>query len=76
MSVKRSWNQGVTSLFFITMNLFILLLVALLSPINFFFYRNFVAEGPIHANFKVVSIAKESIISEVILIAYRRVSHQ
>jgi hypothetical protein len=50
--------------------------MALFSPINFFFYRNFVVKGPIHASFKVVNIAKESIISEVVLIAYRKVSHQ
>jgi hypothetical protein len=76
MSVKKSWNQGVTSLFLITMNLFIFATNGSLSPINFFFYRNFVAKGPIHVSFKVVNIAKESIISEVVLIAYRKVSHQ
>jgi hypothetical protein len=55
---------------------FCLLLVALFSPIIFFFYKNFVAKGPIHASFKVVNTAKEFIISEAVLIACRRVSHQ
>jgi hypothetical protein len=55
---------------------FCLLLVALFSPIIFFFYRNFVVKGRIRASFKVVSTAKEFIISEAVLIACRRFSHQ
>lgn len=69
--VEREVGTKVCPLcFWLLWMFFCLLLVAL------FFYRNFVAKGPICASFKVVSTAKEFIISEAFLIACRRVSHQ
>ncbi len=64
------------SLFLTNVNVLMFAVGGSLFPHHFIFYKKIVVKGPIHASFKVVSTTKESIISEVVLMACRRVFHQ